>query len=149
MIEKLFLLSLMATVAGCVSSIQPDNLADMRQQVFDTEQAFADTMARRDFEGFKTFLADEAIFFSGETGLRGAEKVAQAWKGLYQKPEAAFSWQPKTVEVLDSGSIALSSGPVFDSKGNIIGVFNSIWRRESSGQWRIIFDKGGDVCPSP
>jgi ketosteroid isomerase-like protein len=57
---------------------------------------------------------------------------------------APFSWRPETVEVLESGTLALSSGPVFDAAGQPIGAFNSIWRLEADGRWRVVFDKG---CP--
>jgi hypothetical protein len=62
------------------------------------------------------------------------------------KPGAPFSWEPKTVVVLDSGTLALSSGPVLDPGGKHVGTFNSIWRLGPDGQWQIIFDKGSDVC---
>ena len=55
----------------------------------------------------------------------------------------------ETVEVLDSGHLVLSTGPVHDPSGQLISRFTSIWRREAPGQWRIIFDKGNRVCPSP
>jgi hypothetical protein len=51
------------------------------------------------------------------------------------------------VEVLDSGTLALSSGPVRDAEGNLIGTFMSVWRHEGPGAWRIVFDKGNPVCP--
>jgi hypothetical protein len=35
---------------------------------------------------------------------------------------------------------------VRDSKGKLIGRFTSIWRLEAPGVWRIIFDKGNEVC---
>jgi ketosteroid isomerase-like protein len=35
---------------------------------------------------------------------------------------------------------------VRDPAGTLIGTFTSIWRRETDGSWRIIFDKG---CPPP
>jgi hypothetical protein len=38
----------------------------------------------------------------------------------------------------------LSSGPVFDPKGQRIGTYNSTWRRDADGVWRVIFDNG---CP--
>ena len=41
---------------------------------------------------------------------------------------------------------ASSSGPVFDPSGKQIATFSSIWRLEAPGVWRIIFDKGNDVC---
>ena len=46
------------------------------------------------------------------------------------------------IEVLPSGTLALSSGPVFDPDGKKVGTFNSIWRRERNGKWQVIFDKG-------
>jgi ketosteroid isomerase-like protein len=53
------------------------------------------------------------------------------------------------VEVLASGQLALSTGPVRDSKGKVIGTFTSIWRLEAPGKWRIVFDKGSPVCDKP
>lgn len=123
----------------------PDHIA-LEQQVADTERAFAATMARRDFAGFQGFLADDAIFFSDGDATRGKEKVALEWKPLYDKPEAPFSWAPEQVQVLESGTLALSTGPVYDARGKRIATFNSIWRREAPGVWRIVFDKGSEVC---
>jgi ketosteroid isomerase-like protein len=27
-----------------------------------------------------------------------------------------------------------------------MGTFNSVWRRESDGSWKVVFDKGCDAC---
>jgi ketosteroid isomerase-like protein len=137
-----------ALLAAIMVSAQAADPATGRQ-VMDTERAFAASMADRDFEAFKSFLSAETIFFSGETAMRGAERVAEAWEPYFDGPDAPFSWEPKTVEVLDSGSLALSSGPVHDPAGNLVGTFTSIWRLEAPGQWRIIFDKGNPACPQP
>jgi ketosteroid isomerase-like protein len=118
----------------------------LKKQVIATEQTFAETMAKRDFEGFVSFLADEAVFFSSDKALRGKNAVAEAWKSYFEAPEAPFSWKPERVEVLDSGTLALSTGPVHDSKGKRIGTFTSIWRLEENNHWRIIFDIGNQVC---
>ena len=53
------------------------------------------------------------------------------------------------MEVLDSGTLALSSGPVHDPQGKLAATFTSIWRLEAPGIWRIIFDKGNEVCDCP
>jgi len=104
-------------------------------------------MATRDHKAFMSFLSQEAVFFSGDKPLRGAQQVADWWKRYYEGPDAPFSWEPEDVEVLDSGTLALSSGPVRDSKGALIATFTSIWRLEDTGKWRIIFDKGNSACP--
>jgi len=131
-----------------LSSDQPTP-AELQQQVMDTERAFAKTMAQRDFEGFISFLSEETVFFSETTPLRGRQQVADAWKPYYEQADAPFSWESEIVEVLDSGTLALSSGSVIDPDGKVIATFNSIWRLESSGQWRIIFDKGSSACDKP
>jgi hypothetical protein len=48
--------------------------ADLRKQVADAERAFAKTMADRDFTAFQSFLAEEAIFFSGERATRAQQR---------------------------------------------------------------------------
>lgn len=110
------------------------------------EIAFAQTMVDRDFDAFLAFVSDEAIFFAGETPLRGKEAVAAAWGRFYEGPNAPFSWEPDLVEVLESGELALSTGPVRNPAGEVVARFNSIWRLDPDGEWRVIFDKG---CPLP
>ncbi|MFT3790768.1 MAG: nuclear transport factor 2 family protein [Rudaea sp.] len=117
-----------------------------RREVEATERAFAKTMADRDHPAFAGFLAEDAVFFGGKEPLRGKAQVAAAWKKYFAEPAAPFSWEPAQVEALESGTLALSTGPVRDADGRIIATFNSIWQRQSSGAWRIVFDKGSEVC---
>jgi len=137
---------LSAVLAGC-SSIPPQpTLADLQKQVINTETAFAKTMANRDLLAFSQFISEEAVFFSGDKALRGKAAIVAAWQPLFNGSAAPFAWQPSHVEVLDSGQLALSTGPVTNAAGENVAMFSSIWRREPSGQWQIIFDKGSDVC---
>jgi len=140
------IISLLALMMGWSTNLQAQTLEELRQQVEATERAFAQTMADRDFEAFTTFLSDEAVFFSGDKALTGKQQVADGWKGLYENPDAPFSWAPKQVVVLESGTLALSTGPVLDPTGKPVGLFTSIWRLEANGKWQIIFDKGCEVC---
>ena len=120
-------------------------LDEWRQEVWRTEEAFAKTMADRDFAAFQTFLSKEAVFWSG--GIqRGPAAVAAVWKRFYEGEKAPFSWRPDSVEVLESGALAFSSGPVFDPEGKRVSTFNSVWRREADGKWRVVFDKGCPPC---
>jgi len=143
---KQLLLTCMILLLTCTVTAQEPDLAQLQQQVEDTERAFAKTMADRDHDAFTTFLSEETIFFSGKTPLRGKQQVADAWSSYYQEAQAPFSWEPETVVVLDSGTLALSSGPVRNSEGNVVAGFNSIWRLDPDGRWRIVFDKGNRVC---
>ena len=119
---------------------------ELIQQVKQTENAFAKSMADRDFSAFSTFLSSEAVFFSSSKVLHGKDEVAGAWKPLFEKKDAPFSWASGQVEVLSSGKLALSTGPVYDASGKLIANFTSIWRMDEPGVWHIVFDKGNDVC---
>ena len=135
-----------AALAGACAAVPPVSRAELEREVGETERGFAKTIADRDHARFTQFISDEAVFFSGATSLRGKPAISEAWAGFFREPEAPFSWEPDDVRVLDSGTLALSTGPVRDPKGKLVARFTSIWRRESPGVWRIVFDKGNDVC---
>ena len=136
--------ALCASLAGGAALAQTTE--ELALQVREVEKAFAQSMAARNFEAFAAHLSAEAVFFSRQGVLRGSVAVAAAWKPFFTEEEAPFSWEPAQVEVLDSGTLALSSGPVRDPEGKQVGSFTSIWRRDADGVWRIIFDKGCPPC---
>lgn len=139
-----------STFAAAGPEEAAEGLVALAAQVREAERAFARTMADRDHEAFGAFIAEEALFFGGQREVfRGRAKVMEGWKALYEGEQAPFSWEPEQVEVLDSGGLALSSGPVYDPQGNRVGTFSSIWRREPDGRWRVIFDKGCPPCKCP
>lgn len=112
------------------------------------ETAFAKTMADRDHGAFATFVAEEALFM-GRSVLRGRPAVAAGWKAYFEGDKAPFSWQPDRVEVVGSGTLAFSTGPVFDPGGKRVGTFNSTWRLEKDGEWRVVLDSGCPPCACP
>jgi ketosteroid isomerase-like protein len=136
----------------CAASIfaalpaQAESNAELKEQVRQTEIAFAKTMADRNPTAFASFLAAETVFMSGGRATRGATQVADRWKSFFDGAQTPFSWAPETVEVLDSGTLAMSSGPVRDPSGKRTGTFNSVWRREPDGKWKIVLDNGCPAC---
>jgi ketosteroid isomerase-like protein len=143
----------LATLAALVAALAlapagAEVKPDLNRQVFAAESSFARTMAVRDHRAFGEFVSAEAVFFGRRGAMRGREAVMEGWKALFVGPKPPFSWRPEVVEVLDSGTLALSSGPVLGPDGKLIGKFNSVWRLEPDGRWRVVFDKGCPVCDS-
>ena len=147
-LRLLSLISVYVAFAACVNTaVARETTGELRKQVMDAERAFAATMKTRDFNGFTRFLADEAIFMSPQGALRGKAAIANGWRQYYTQTQAPFSWEPDEVEVVDSGTLAYSGGPVYDAAGRRIGRFNSIWRPKAPGQWEVVFDRGSDFGP--
>ena len=142
----------MAGLVGCFTRARAEAqspLISLRTVVENAERGLASTVARRDLGAFPSFISEEAVFFSGEGTagiLRGRRAIVDTWKRYFDGPDAPFSWEPDLVEVIGSGTLALTSGPVRNPKGEITGRFNSIWRREADGGWRVVFDRGSPVC---
>jgi ketosteroid isomerase-like protein len=133
-------------LAGCATAPQAAYTPEqLKEQVRATEIAFAKTMADRNLAAFSSFLSEETVFFSPRA-THGKDEVTKSWARFYEGPKAPFSWKPDEVEVLKSGTLAISSGPVHSPDGVLIGRFMSIWRMESPGTWKVIFDKGCN-CP--
>jgi ketosteroid isomerase-like protein len=145
-IRHLFaVLGMWVAVAG-IAGAAPLSNAELKKQVADTERAFAATMKARDHAAFVSFVAEDAVFFNGPTPLHGKAAVGEFWKKFYSKAEAPFSWEPDQVEVLASGTLAMSSGPVYNPAGKLISRFNSVWRLDAAGKWKVVFDRGEEVC---
>jgi ketosteroid isomerase-like protein len=140
--KKLLLAWLLTAAATCTAA---DDLATLTEQVRATEVAFAKTLADRDVQAFRSMIAPDVIWLAGKT-LRGPDQVVTNWQKFFDAPQPPFSWAPELVEVQEGGKLALSTGPVLDPAGKRVGTFTSIWRREPSGAWKIIFDRGCPVC---
>ena len=132
----------MCFTAGAMAA--PD-LPLLQQQVFAAERAFARSMAERKLDDFVRHLSEQAIFFGSRDVQRGKAEVAARWKLFYEGSQAPFSWEPDQVEVSSDGLLAHSSGPVRDPSGKLISRFNSTWRLEAPGVWRVVFDKGSPL----
>lgn len=129
-------------LAAVLSAQGEKPAAGPREEVFAAERAFARTMADRDHAAFVSFVATDAIFLGPAAAYRGREEIAEGWRRFYEGSEAPFSWAPERVEVIDSGSLAISTGPVMDPSGNRTGTFVSTWRRGTDGAWKIVLDTG-------
>jgi ketosteroid isomerase-like protein len=127
------------------SAFAAESLAELAAQVRATEIAFAKTLADRDVTAFRKMIAPDVIWLADEP-LRGPDQVLTRWQKYFEGPKAPFSWAPEIVEVQDGGKIALSTGPVMNPAGKRVATFTSIWRREASGEWKIIFDRGCPEC---
>lgn len=125
------------------------------QAVRCAEVSFSLAAEARDPKAFRAHIDPDARFVG--TGVaRGPDEILQAWAAFFTPDGPRIAWRPRIVEVLQSGDYALTRGPyrieTRDEDGQTAvgwGTFNSVWRRGSDGQWRVVFDAGGPANERP
>ena len=140
---------LTALAAGLTpAEAEPEDTMDLRDSLRQTELAFAASVANRDQEAFAGFIADEAVFV-GASVHRGREAIVTAWQAFFADDGPVLEWWPEIVEIGDGQDIGLSRGPYrltyVDEAGQeqvSEGLFNSVWRLQADGTWKIVFDAG-------
>jgi ketosteroid isomerase-like protein len=151
----LLALTLMALILGCLlgcANTREPNLAPpalnfeqraaMAAQVKARENAFAKTLADRDFAAFASFIDPEAVFLYGGKPQRGKAEILAAWKGFFEGPTPPFAWRADYVEVDPSGQLAQTKGTVSSVDGKDFAIFWSVWKRNANGEWLVYFDDG-------
>ena len=129
--------------------------ADLAHEVGCREIGFSKSIENRDLEAFKSFIDPDARFIS-QAPLRGIEAIATSWSAFIPEDGPRIKWRPQFVEVLEDETLALTRGPYRYTTKNeageplvFWGTFNSVWRKQDDGSWRVVFDAGNPAAEPP
>jgi ketosteroid isomerase-like protein len=114
-------------------------------------------VAQGDGEGFRAFVAEEALF-AGRRLLRGREEVWSGWRAFFAEGGPRISWVPTGAGAAGSGDLAWTTGRFRlerrgeDGKPSAAeGRYLTVWARGAGGAWRVALDCGlepmGDLGP--
>jgi len=146
---------LLPALVSLATIFSAEALADAAEEVRCHEIAFSQSVEHQDFDAFSSFIDADARFV-GASVTRGREEITKGWSVFFAANAPDFKWRPQIVEVIENGTLALSRGPyrliVVDAEGNTVehwGTFNSIWRKQIDGSWKVVFDAGNESDAAP
>jgi len=129
--------------------------ADLVDDVRCREIGFSQSVENQDIDAFRSFIDTDARFV-GSGVLQGVDQISEGWSVFFKPGLPTIKWRPQIVEVLEDGKLALSRGlyisvsPSDDGdKIETWGTFNSVWRLNDDGEWRVVFDAGSPASGSP
>ena len=129
--------------------------ADLADDVRCREIGFSQSVENQDIDAFRSFIDADARFV-GAGVLRGVDQIAEGWSVFFKPGLPRIKWRPQIVEVLEDGRLALSRGLYVSTAANADGetveswgTFNSIWRLNDDGVWRVVFDAGSPASGNP
>jgi len=129
--------------------------ADLADDVRCQEIGFSVSAEKRDADAFRSFIDFDARFV-GNSVTHGPAAIAEAWSAFLSEGGPTIKWRPQFVEVLQDESLALTRGPYRmiskDENGDETehwGTFNSVWRLNDDGEWKVVFDAGNTAAEPP
>lgn len=133
----------LAAIATALAVSAPPAL----DRLVETERAFASTCSQKGFrEAFYTFYSDDVVTFApaievGKESLKSPDP---------QLDRIILEWEPQVGDVAQAGDLGWLTGPYTtkDRKGERpvrFGQYLSIWKKQPSGEWRVVLDMGTPV----
>jgi len=98
---------------------------------------------RGQWTAFRMFAAPGALLH----GKDGPFPI-EPWLAAQTDPPEAVQWEARAVAISCDGALAVSQGRYRDPEGKV-GNFVTVWERQPGGDYRYIFDAGGDDVPQP
>ncbi len=144
----IFLL-LAVAILGCKSQPDEASLEKWKQEIVETEHAFA-ALAKAEGipKAFLTYAAEDAVLMRNNSLVKGKTEMATFFeKQSPRNGEISLSWEPDFVDVARSGDLGYTYGKfilsVTDTTGvtrENTGVFHTVWKRQADGSWRFVWD---------
>jgi ketosteroid isomerase-like protein len=135
----------------CIGQSGPANAS--LTSLVESERMFAKTSVERGARpSFMMFFADDAIVFRPHP-----VKYKEAMKNVPapQNPlEATLNWEPIYADVSLSGELGYTTGPSewidhsASKRPPYHGFYFSFWKKQPSGEWKVVFDVGTEL-PGP
>src|ERR1043166_8409689 len=123
-------------------ALEPMALDKALASLVEAEKAYARLGAEKGVRAASLAnLADNAVIFAPT--LTNAKKF---WQDA--KEDSVIRWRPAFASIARSGDLGYTTGPAeyrnssSDQRPNGFGHFVSIWQKDSTGTWKVIFDVG-------
>jgi ketosteroid isomerase-like protein len=129
---------------------QEKGLPPAQAELVNTERAFAKLAVERGVrESFIAYFADDGIGFAPHP-----HKVKERFSNSpapAARPSLTLNWAPVYGDVAQAGDLGWNTGPTLiedtspEKKPARHGMFFSVWKKQSDGNWRVALDLGADT----
>ena len=139
------------TFWSCNSGKEKNDISQQtwKDEILATEREFA-KMAMDDGipAAFLEYAAEDAVLMRNNNLIIGREALRESYSEQNAGgTKVSLSWSPDFVDVSLSGDLGYTYGKytytATDSVGhtNVVeGVFHTVWKRQSDGNWRFVWD---------
>jgi len=118
----------------------------MNKELIAIDNAFSTLSKKRGMNhAFLAFVAEGGVLLSpNKMPIVGKEKINLLFQN--DDSETEFSWEPLYADVSKSGELGYTYGTyqIINAESSKKGTYVSIWKKDSNGKWKFIFDSGNE-----
>ncbi|MFC1565453.1 YybH family protein [Candidatus Neomarinimicrobiota bacterium] len=139
---KKSLIILVLLLIGCNKPVS----IDMNKELMAVDMAFSTLSKEKGMNhAFLFYVADDGVMLSpNRMPIVGKNKIID----LFQSDDSktVFTWNPLHAEVAKSGDLGYTYGTyeIVDGKSRQKGTYVSIWKKDTSGEWKFVLDSGNE-----
>jgi ketosteroid isomerase-like protein len=146
------LVSVFSVTVGCEDQ---ESLADLEAvkahaeaAVRQAEETWGRAIAAKSVEQTVAVYDPEAVTAgSAMFPARGLEEFRVNWAKQFGRPDFALSWKVEKVTVIESGTIACTTGTWRSPAPQASGPYLAVWRKQVDGQWKLLIDAAWYSAP--
>jgi len=140
--SKKTLIILVLFLIGCKKPVS----IDMNKELMAVDMAFSTLSKEKGMNhAFLFYVAEGGVMLSpNKMPIVGKNKI----EDLFQSDDSktVFTWSPLHAEVAKSGDLGYTYGTYEILEGESIkkGTYVSIWKKDTSGEWKFVLDAGNE-----
>lgn len=118
--------------------------------LMELDREFAAITQKEGVDGWVKYFAEDGVMAPSKGDIiKGKEAIRKAMSTSFGTNGYSLMWEPEYAEVSEDGSLGYTYGRYLrtslDEAGNAVsgtGRYNSIWKRQIDGNYRIVLDIG-------
>ncbi|MBR8534783.1 DUF4440 domain-containing protein [Carboxylicivirga sediminis] len=139
-------IALILLIAFVSCTPKTNTMTNYQEEVKQTELAFAQ-MAKESgvAAAFLFFAAEDAVIMRNKQLIKGKVAIQTYFEeNANSYRDIELKWHPDKIDVAASGDLAYTYGNyqlINHANGETSeGIFHTVWKRQSDGQWRFVWD---------
>jgi len=147
--------AILVVLGGCAAREEPRSSEADRLSLFRADSLFAYETAERGADGWAAYFLPDGVMYTSNDRIDGQQAIRELMTPVLAPDGPNLEWTPTDAAVGASGDLGYTMGRwmsrVKTAEGGDStvgsGHYVTIWRRDSTGVWRVAVDIGNSDRP--
>jgi len=147
--------AILVVIGACAAREEPRSSEVDRLLLFRADSLFAYETAERGADGWAAYFLPDGVMYTSNDRIDGQQAIRELMAPVLAPDGPSLEWTPTDAAVGASGDLGYTMGrwmsrvKTAEGGDSIVGSghYVTIWRRDSTGVWRVAVDIGNRDSP--